>query len=350
MNPVRNFALAEVPNGVKPTEISNGVNNYVVVVGGGKDSVLVIEKIHKLGLKAMVVDRNPNSPSAVCADKKIILSTFESKPIIRELKRFQSNHKKIAAVVTRSSGIPAITTAEISDALSLPGAGAGAARVLTYKDLFTELCIKYGIPTARIQISDFFKKRKQILDHLPCVVKPTLGFIGKKGVMLIQKESEINLAVENARKSSLDGNVLIEKYIPGIDISLISIVYDGSLCPCFFLKELNKFDKKGKIDFKGFCLFDGLKDIDKKEIIRITKRIVEAANVAFSPFLISFRLTSDGKAIPIEVNLDFGGENILEKVIPAKKELDFIKCYLESIIHKIKPKIPKIFIRNTKNQ
>ncbi len=314
------------------------MNNYVVVIGGGKNSVLVVDKIHKLGLKALVVDRNSNAPGITCANEKIILSTYKSKPIIRELIKFQS-HQKIVAVATRSSGIPVITAAEIADVLNLPGPGKEAARILTYKDSFAKLCAKRGIPTAGIQLLDFQRIQEQVSRYIPCVIKPTLGLVGKKGVRLILKESEIDSAVESARQASLSKNVLIEKYIPGIDISLISMVYDRELYPCFYLREKNKFDKEGKVDFNGFYLFDELKNREKKELVKIAKRIVEAADVKFSPFLISFRLMDNKKAIPVEVNLDFGGENVLDEVVPQKTDFDFIKCYLESIIYKTKPLI-----------
>jgi biotin carboxylase len=314
--------------------------DYVVVIGGGKNSVLVINKIHELGLKAIVADRDRDAPGVICADKKILHSTYESKPIIDELIRFQDDRKKIVAVVTRSSGIPVITTAEVAESLNLPGAGVESARILTYKHSLTECCLKHNIPTAEGRLLDF-KKRKQVLDYMPCVVKPTLGLVGKKGVTLIVDKTDIGSAVDSAREASLDGNVLIEKYIHGIDASLISIVYDSSLYPCFFLRELNDFDSRGQVVSNGFCFSAELDKAKRDAMVEVAKTIVKAVSVKFSPFLISFRLTEDGKVIPIEVNLDFGGENVLDKIAPAKIDFDFIKCYLESIIHKTKPNIPK---------
>ncbi|MDD4477068.1 MAG: hypothetical protein PHY40_02820 [Patescibacteria group bacterium] len=325
------------------------MHNYVIVVGGGKDSVFVIDKIHRMGLKAIVVDKNPVVPGMICADEKIVSSTYESEPIIKKLKKFIASGKKIVAIVTRSSGIPVITTAKIADALNLFGAGEDAARVLTYKNLFTDLCYDNGIPTARIKMSDFKKRNKYLTRYFPCVIKPALGLAGKVDVRMITKDLKIGSVITAVKKKSLNGKILIERYIPGIDISLFSVVFNGVLCPCFFLRELNKFDKEGKIKFKGFCFCSKLKNIEKKRMIKIAQKVVKVADVGFSPFLISFRLTKEGLAVPIEVNLDFGGENVLEELIFSRIDFDFIECYLESIIHKAKPDIPKIFYKNFRN-
>lgn len=315
------------------------MNDYVLVVGGGKNSVLLVDKIHGLGFNVIVVDKDRNAPAMPCANKKITLSTYESAPIIDKLEKLKKEGVKIIAAVTRSSGIPVIATAEIASHLKLPGVGGGSvAKALTYKHYFAEFKKKHGISSASFQKIDLnLEYYDQISNNIPCVIKPTLGFVGKRGVILILKESEIESAVDNARQASLNGEIIAEKFIPGIDVTLMSLVYNKILYPCFFLRELNEFDEYGKVKFDGFCLMDGLVNAVKKEIIATAKKIVETAKIEFSPLLISFRITDDGKAFPIEANLDFGGENVLENIIPKAMGFDFVTCYLKSIIYKQEP-------------
>ena len=163
--------------------------SYILVIGGGKDSIFLIEKIHKAGLKAIVVDRNPEALAFNVADKKLILSTHNSKPIIDSIK------EDILAVVTRSSGIPVITAAEISESLGLKGTGTGAAKRLTNKDNFAGFCKEFSIESA---------KKYSLNDigaiNFPCVIKPALETVGKKGVRLVQNKEKLPEMLQDIKK------------------------------------------------------------------------------------------------------------------------------------------------------
>jgi phosphoribosylamine-glycine ligase len=310
------------------------MKRYIAVIGGGIDSVLVINKINQLGYSSIVVDRNPKAPGMFYADEKITLSTHEAQPIISRLEEYDD---LVAAVVTRSSGVPVMVTAEVADALGLPGVGKDAARILTDKGLFKSFCKRNNIPFVEgFIITDEIDTNK-IRNIIPCVIKPALEYSGKAGVnLLIDKTKPVEPPIEAARQNAVGGTVLVEKYVPGKEMSLIAVVYNGIVYPFIFVSESHGFNEKGKLVTGEIKAFKPKEEL-RKELLDIAQKIVTSAMVRCSPLFISYRVTDKGKAYPFEINLSFAGDWVMEKVMP--KDLDFIGEFLNACIMKIKPKV-----------
>jgi carbamoylphosphate synthase large subunit len=314
-------------------------DNTIIVVGGGKHSILLIQKIRKLSLFVILIDRDPCAPGVPYADLHISLSTYHADPIIEELSSIFKSKGKFAGIVTRSSGIPVMTTAQIAEYYGLPGAGLYAAKTLTKKDSFAFHLKKEHLPNSGgilIDSKDYYRKIK---DSIPCIIKPTLGLVGKAGVCLVSSEDDIEISVAKAKKESIDGNIVLEKFLPGDDISLFSIVFDGQLYPVMFFTELNQFEIDGSVKCNGFRINNELNESDCKQMIHYAQKITSTSKIGFSPLLLSFRLQKGQEAVPIEANLDFGGEQVLEDLQNSPEVPDFIGLYLKSIISNQKPKI-----------
>jgi hypothetical protein len=319
--------------------MSANMSHYFLVIGGGKDSVLLIQKLKALGKSVLLVDRDAQAPGVAHADVYLQLSTYEVEPIIQELNAFNWNEGKLAGIVTRSSGVPVITTARLAEHFNLPGGGVYAAETLTRKDSFTAHLKKHGLPNADSTLLSKDHYYEQIRSQIPCVVKPTLGVVGKLGVELITSEEQIEKSVANAKKASTTNELLLETFITGEDISLLSIVFANQVYPVMFLTEKNHFQVDGRVQCDGFQINKELDESDSNRMIHLAQQITSTSKLASSPLLLSFRLQKGQKAVPIEANLDFGGEQVLEDFQNSLEVPDFIGLYLKAIISNQKPEI-----------
>lgn len=133
----------------------------------------------------------------------------------------------------------------ILEDLGIPYTGSGpyASKLALDKVLSKEIFKKHNIPTPDYALLKKDQDYKAIIDgfSFPFVVKPS-NEGSSIGISLVEKPDDIERAIDNA--FSYDDNILIEKYIKGIDIT-VGILDDEPL-PVVCIKPKDKF-----YDFKA---------------------------------------------------------------------------------------------------
>lgn len=294
----------------------------LVCIAASECHILLIEKMRELGYAVISVDRNPEAPGFKCSDKSLCLSTYEAGPIIEELSKLKDEYD-FKGVFTRSSGPPVVTTAVIADHFNLPGATEKAASIIINKCSLMNLCRANGIATPQSRLVDE-TSFDFIEGQLPCILKPPLGLVGKQGIMLVRKRDEIGPAFQAAKSASYAGEVLLERFVPGDDVVLMSVVFEGKVCPVVLINELNEFDLNGRVMAKGVSMPYKPDENISKSIYDLAQSIVEATGVEYGPFLMACRCPEESVPIPIEIHLDFGGDGILDELFPISTDFDFI--------------------------
>lgn len=313
-------------------------NPALISIGANTGQILLIKKMKELGYSVIAIDRDPIAPGFEFSDESLFLSTHDADPIITELGKLEGKYK-LRGVFTRSSGPPVVTTAIIAEHFGFPGSTEKAASVIVNKGRLMKLCQLNGIVnplSTPVTDSHYYNS---ISKQLPCIVKPALSLVGKKGVRLIREKHEINSAFKMAKHYSHTGDVLIERYIPGDDIGLISFVLERKVYPVVLLQELNEFSANGEVVAKGVEIPYNTTDNLSQLIHSLAQSIVDLTGVENSPFLLSCRYSNESVLIPIEIHLDFGGDLILDELLPASSDFDFIKFTLKAIVER-QPQTP----------
>jgi biotin carboxylase len=303
----------------------------LISIGASKNQIPLITRMKRLGYQVIGIDRNPDSPGILYLDEYLPLSTYEAGPIIAALTGLKDAYT-FKGVFTRSSGPPVITTAVIADSFDLPGATEKAAVSVVNKNRLMKICRLNGVATPQsmeISCPEYFEL---ISARLPCIVKPALSIAGKKGITLIRHENEIEQAFQSAKSCSHTGEVLLEKFVPGDDVTLMSVVSKGKAYPVVMIRELNEFDPNGKIKARGVSMPYNPGQEKTRSIYSLAQSIVDVSGVRNSPFLMSCRSAENAAPVLIEVHLDFGGDGILDELFPKSTELDFITYTLEIIL------------------
>jgi len=199
-----------------------------MIIGGGILQVPLIQTAASLNIKTIVTDYNPNAYGLKIADYPVIISTRDVDGTVRIAKELR---KKIRIDGVMTVGTDASkTVAAVANTLGLPGIKFEDAECASNK-----IKMRTRFKENNVPIPDFypvwtyseaieaFKKLKK-----PVVIKPADN-MGARGVRRIDKEEELSEAFEDAKNNSPSGEIIIEEYMEGDELSIDSLVYNGNV-------------------------------------------------------------------------------------------------------------------------
>lgn len=288
----------------------------VVCLAAGPAQIPVIRKAQELGYQVIAVDRDPEAPGLAQADRQILASTYESQPIIDQL-RDLSLDGELRGVINRSSGIPVLTAAAISQAFNLPSPTPAVAEQLTSKSSLLETCRQGGIAVPSFQSLAAHEAPDQEAISFPCVVKPAISLVGKSGIHLVKNPAQLPAALAAARRASMNGWVNIEEFVPGSDVSLVAVVADEKVYPLLWKDELNSFQSDGTVQFAGVAVpsvYAGRPEAEK--ILRMAEKLAQHLPLGRTVLNLSCRCEPGGDPVITEVHLDLGGDHFFEGLLP----------------------------------
>ena len=303
----------------------------IICLAAGKSQLIIIRKAKELGFAVLAIDRCSDAPGFRFSDEKIVLSTYEAAPIIRQLRTFQDSYK-FSGVINRSSGLPVITAAQICQEFALPGIPSTSARIIIDKSQLMKFCKAYGIAAPTCQSVSSFAEIDGLRLSFPFVVKPAISIVGKSGVCIVEDADELSAAFTAAKAVAVNGVVNCEELLPGRDISLMSVVQRGKLYPITLLDELNVADSKGNIKGTGFAvpsIFSG--QPEETSIINMARKIVDSFKLDTTSFNMSCRCESGGEPRLVEIHLDLGGDMVLDALLPESTSFDVLSFVILSL-------------------
>lgn len=203
-------------------------NKNLLIIGAGLLQMPAIKIANELGLNTIVTDYNENAPGMKIADNPIVISTKDIDGTVRTIKKINKKIK-IHGVITIGTDA-SMTVAAVANALGLPGIEFENAEAATNKLKMRERFKEHNIP-----IPDFYKcwslkdlKNISKMLSYPFVIKP-VDNMGARGVMKIENESMLELAFNKAKKASPSGELIVEEYMEGPELSIDALIYNGKI-------------------------------------------------------------------------------------------------------------------------
>ena len=302
----------------------------IICIGGGESQLPLIKEIKKQGWHLIIIDQNPEAPGFIFGDLKIVESTHNFDLLQKyfvDLKR----SLEIIGIINRSSGPPVITASKLAKFLGLQTIPIDAAENCVNKHLLCQALEKFGL---NIPNTHSFKTTESVKYTIrsPAIVKPSLSLIGKSGIKFVKDQKELISAVQYAKDNTLNDHIIIQDFVDGIDISLISFVKNSKPYPICYLQEINPIGDNGIVLGRAFKTLNSnkfskiIKNIDK-----LIEAIIYKFNIKNSPLNVAFRLDSQEQLSVIEIHLDLGGDLLLEQLIPAALELNLGELAVEHI-------------------
>jgi len=199
-----------------------------MIIGAGILQAPAIKIARDLGLLTVVTDYNPHAYGMKMADFPVMMSTRDVDGTVRVAKEF-SKKRRIDGVLTVGTDA-SLTVAAVQHALDLTGNRIDVAEATTNKIKMRTRLKEHTVPEP-----EFFScwtyedvvSASHTLDY-PFVIKPADN-MGARGVMMVNKPEVIRFAYERAKNASPRGEIIVEEYMDGPELSIDALVWNNDI-------------------------------------------------------------------------------------------------------------------------
>lgn len=298
----------------------------LMILGASILQLPAIEKAKKMGIDVVAVDMNPNAIGFnVEGITKEIISTIDIEKVLLAAK----SHK-IDGIMTLASDMPMRTVAVVARELGLVGISEETALKATNKAIMRETFKTYGVPSPEfyrisnkdeyLKVVNYFKNKQ-----IRCIVKPADNS-GSRGVDLISDFTNIesiNSAFEYSKQYSRAGEIIVEEYMEGPEVSVETLSVSGK---CHVVQITDKLTT-GEPYFveMGHNEPSMLPKEVQKEIAQVARNAVNAIGIKNGPSHTEIKVTKDGPKI-VELGARLGGDNITSHLVPLSTGVDLVEC------------------------
>lgn len=160
----------------------------------------------------------------------------------------------------------------------------------------------------------------------PLIVKPT-DRSGSRGVLKINHQEEVEQAVKRAQKESFTGEVIIEEFITGAEVSVETISWKGE----HYILAITDKVTSGEPYFVELEHHQPsmLPSEIQLKIKNLTIKALKALNITYGASHSEFKITEKGDVFAIEVGARMGGGFIGSDLVQLSTGYDFLKGVIE---------------------
>ena len=198
-------------------------NKKLLILGGSEFQIPLVLKAKELGIITYIVDINSDAPALKYADYSYQLSVKNKEEILKIAKEIMPDGVTVGMV---DLAIP--TYAYIAKELNLPGISIDSALKATNKYEMIKSFKENNVPHPKFEYisKDFINYDLNKTFKFPVIVKP-IDMAGSRGIYLVNNKNELINAIAESSKISDTGNLLIEEYMTGPEVSVELVVKDG---------------------------------------------------------------------------------------------------------------------------
>lgn len=319
-------------------------NKKIIIIGAGLLQVPAIQIAQDMGLYAIVFDYNKDAHGMKIADLPMVVSTRDVDGSVRAA-RDLSKQMEINGVIT--VGTDASTTvAAVANALGLPGNRFEDAYAASNKIRMRERFKKNNVPQPNFFPVWNYEETMEAFKHLnkPVVLKPADN-MGARGVMKVENESDILAAFNRAKSSSPSGEVIIEEYMDGPELSIDMLIYENEIYVTGVADRI--------IEYPPFFIETGhimpsALDKDKiEDAIKVMKDGIKALNLKIGAAKGDIKVTKNGAMVG-EIAARLSGGFMSAYTYPLSTGVNLIKNAIEISLGNppsdLKPKWNKVSV------
>lgn len=205
---------------------ANGAPRTLLIVSGGWDTVRAIHEARRLGLRVLVSDGDPRAPGLRLADVGLLASTCDPDATV-DAARAYAGHHRIDGVLAVGADVP-VTVAAVADALGLPGPTLATARLAADKLAMKNRFSAAGVATPWYAPVESAAALRTLVARAgrQLILKP-VDSRGGRGVIRLLPGVDLPWAFAHAESESPTGRLLVEEFVPGVQISAEAVVLDG---------------------------------------------------------------------------------------------------------------------------
>jgi len=297
----------------------------LLVVGASILQLPAILKAKEKGYCVATADYNPNAVGIPYADKFYEVSTIDIEGIYQAALDFE-----VDGIMTLATDMPMRAIANATKKLGLPGISPITAEAATDKGKMITAFKKAGVAAPWFEIIDEISRLEQICDQVsfPCILKP-VDNSGSRGVVLITEWHMVEDAYDYSRGQSRNGQVIVEEYLQGQEVSVETITFNGQTHVLAITDKITT----GPPHFVelGHSQPSQLPDLQREQIKELAKRAVDAVGIDIGPAHVEMMMTPVGPKM-IELGARLGGDCITSHLVPLSTGIDLVGATIDCFL------------------
>ncbi len=298
------------------------MSKRILLLGGSRYALPVIESAHKQDCKVITCDYLPNNIAHKYSDGYENVSIVNKDAVLEVAKKLKAD-----GIMSFACDPGVVTAAYVAEKLGLPSCGPyESVCILQNKIKFRKFLEDNGFHTPR---ADGFKNMNEALERIeefifPVIVKPA-DSAGSKGVTKAESAAELKLAIKQALKYSNDNEFIIEEFLESKGYPSDSECFSvkGELQFISFCAQ--RFDRECSNPYTpaGFTWIPTISEGHQKELRAELQRLLKLLNMETSLYNVETRECVDGRAYIMEVS-PRGGGNRLAEMLRFSARVDLI--------------------------
>lgn len=283
----------------------------IMLLGGLRYLLPVIEAAHKLGYYVITCDYIPDNIAHKYSDEYVNVSIIDKEAVLAV-----AREKQIDGIMSFAVDPGVVTAAYVQDKMGLPAFGPyDSVCILQNKDRFRDFLAKhsFNVPLAKGFSSVEEAMSEKYWYPWPVIVKPT-DSAGSKGVTRVDRLEDLEAALQTAFDHSLSGRVIVEEFIEKAGCSSDSDCFsvDGELK--FVSFSAQRFDDNAPNPYtpSAYSWPSTFTKEQEAELSSEIQRLLALLGMRTSVYNIETRIGANGKPYIMEVSPRGGGNRLSE--------------------------------------
>lgn len=281
----------------------------LMLLGGIRYLIPVIEKAHELGLYVITCDYLPDNTAHKYSDQYVNVSIIDKEAVLSVAEELQ-----IDGIMSFGCDPGVVSAAYVAEKMELPfQCSYSSACILQNKGLFRKFLTDNGFNTPRSISFCSMEDACSAADDFvfPVIVKP-VDSAGSKGVSKVSDKKYYQKALENAFDNSFSKVIIVEEFldVKGYQSSTDMFTVNGKLVNPLFSDQY--FDNSAENPFVPIIeTWPTTMPVDSQNVlIDELNRLFALLECRDGIYNIECRLCTNGKAYIMEVSPRGGGNNI----------------------------------------
>ena len=289
----------------------------LMIVGASVLQLPAILKAKEMGLHVAVVDFNPQAIGISYADQYYNASTMDENAVLAAAEDYQPD-----GIMTLATDMPMRGVAKTSDKLHLHSINYETAVKATDKYDMIKAFKEHEVSSPWFFVADSLEELKEHERDVtfPCIIKPTDN-AGSHGVAKVNSFEELLANYEYSHSCSRHGEVIVEEYLDGPEVSVEVMVVDGKVN---ILQITDKITTEAPHFVEMGHTQPSRLPVDVQTAIRnVTVAACKAIGIDKGPAHVEMKVTKRGPVM-IELGARMGGDNITTHLVPLSTGIDMV--------------------------
>ncbi len=283
----------------------------LMLLGGLRYLLPVIEEAHKLGVHVITADYLPDNIAHKYSDEYCNVSIIDKEAVLKAAQELQ-----IDGILSHAVDPGVVSAAYVAEQMGLPfQCSYKAACILQDKSLFRQFLADNGFNCPHAKGYSNLEDALKEVDYFtwPVIVKP-VDSAGSKGVTKVENPKDLPMAIRTALDASISKHFIIEDFLnlDGYQSSADIFTVDGTLAYATYSDQL--FDEKAANPYTPAIEIwpASMKQYHQDELTNELQRLFMLLGMKSGIYNVESRVCTNGKAYIMEVSPRGGGNRIAE--------------------------------------